>query len=276
MAQVGVPQIVPAAEPLRGFTVRKVILVTSVIYPDNASKLEHGSIRSIFRPSERLIQTVATFHSLMLQQPDAQILFCDGSIPNFADFFSKFFPTCGFLHLQQVNPDLAQRVRSCENKTVGECCMLLALWQAFRTQIESADFVLKATGRYMYENLHNGYFQLEDLNKYFFQEEHPSDVRDWIDPQGFNWALARIPKNPTLKRHILRTILFGFGRFKTAKFFAGLVEMLFKLDQSEYKIYDIENLLPYVLAEDISNKELVRTDWRCLGWNGVNGSFFRM
>jgi hypothetical protein len=255
---------------------RKVILITSVVYPDEESKLEHGSIRSMFTPSERLIQTVATFHSLTLQQPDAQLLFCDASIPDFAEFFRMFFPTCGFLHLHKVDPTLAHRVRSCDNKTVGECSMLLALWQAFRDRIEAADFVLKATGRYMYENLHSGYFKPENLNKYLFQEEQPSDVRDWVDHRGFDWSLARSPKNPTSKRHVLRTILYGFGRFKTVKFFAGLVEVLFKLDQPDYKIYDIENLLPCVLAEDIANKDMVRTDWRCLGWNGVTGSFFRL
>jgi len=260
----------------RVILMRKVILVTSVIYPDLDSPLEHGFMRSKFQPSERLIQTVGTFHSLLLQQPNAQILFCDASIPDFAEFFRQFFPQCGFLHLHKVDAPLAHLVRSCNNKTIGECHMLLSLWKAFRKEISEADFVLKATGRYLYENLNDNYFTTDNLNRYLFQTEMPSDVRDWVDHRGFNWALARSVKNPTVKRHVLRTILYGFGRFKVSKFFASLFEILFRLGQPAYKVYDIENMLPYVLAEDISNKELVRTDWRCLGWNGVNGSFFRM
>ena len=155
---------------------RKVILVTSVIYPDENSTLEHGSKRSAFLPSERLIQTVGTFHSLTLQQPDAQVLFCDASIPDFAEFFRQFFPQFGFLHLHQVNAPLAHLVRSCDNKTVGECHMLLSLWKVFRKEISEADFVLKATGRYLYENLTDKYFTPDNLNRYLFQAETPGTV----------------------------------------------------------------------------------------------------
>lgn len=50
---------------------RKVILVTSVICPEDDVPLNFGNRRSAFLPRERLIQTVATLHSLQLQQPDA-------------------------------------------------------------------------------------------------------------------------------------------------------------------------------------------------------------
>lgn len=254
---------------------RKVILVTSVIYPDENKRLQSGSIRSRFLPSERLCQTVGTLHSLTVQQPDAQMFFCDASIPDYAEFFANFFPAVRYLRLNKVNPGLAKRVRGCENKTVGECQMLLALWHAFGKEIAEADFVLKATGRYMYENLNDKYFVPENLNSYLFQAELPSDVRDWVDARGFSWTLARSTEYPSAKRHILRTILYGFGRFKTLRFFDALMEILFRLDQPSYVLYDIENMLPFVLAKDIASKELKRTDWLCLGWNGLTGDFIR-
>lgn len=254
---------------------KKVILVTSAICPETGVPLVWGNRRSAFPPRERLAQTVMTLHSLAIQQGDAEIFFCDASTPDYAQVFRPLYPNVHYLPLHRHDPKLAELVRTTPNKSLGECQMLLALWEVYKNQILSADFVVKATGRYFYENFHNRAFVPENLDKYLFTYRD-TDTRDWIDHIGFDWSLARNPDNPTPRRRILRTVLYGMGRYQVGRFFEAIRGAADKFTRPEYWYYDIENLLPCELGDEIAAGKLVEVDWEYLGWNGVSGKLGRM
>jgi len=254
---------------------QKAILVTSVIWPENDVPLNFGNRRSAFTARERLIQTVATLHSLQLQQPDAMFFFCDASVPDYSQVLRPLYHNVRYLHLHEYNPQLAERVRTAGNKSIGECQMLLSLWEAFKSQILEADFVMKATGRYMYENFHDQFFVEENLDKYLFTYDD-TDEREWVDFYGLDWSLAKNPCNPTEKRRILRTVLYGMGRYQVGRYFEALRNTVDKLSRPEYWFYDIENMLPCELGDEIASGKLKTVDWRYLGWNGVTGELRRM
>ena len=254
---------------------RKAILVTSVVAPEMELPLNLGNRRSAFTIRERLIQTVSTLHSLTVQQGDAQIYFCDASEPDYSEFFDQYYPNVKYLHLQATDPTLAVEIRTVANKSIGEAHMILALWDIYRKELLEADFILKATGRYFYENLHNGYFTPENLDKFLFTG-HSTDQRPWIDHEGFDWSLAKNLLNPTEYRHVLKTTLYGFGRQQTVRYFKAVKELMLKLYRPQYAFYDVENLLPCELGYELANNQFVRVDWQYLGWNSVSGEFIKI
>lgn len=254
---------------------RKAILVTSVIAPEMELPLNLGNRRSAFTIRERLIQTVSTLHSLTIQQGDAQIYFCDASEPDYSEFFDQYYPNVKYLHLQATDPTLAAEVRTVANKSIGEAHMVLSLWDVYRKELLEADFIIKATGRYFYENLHNEYFTAENLDKFLFTY-HSTDQRPWIDHEGFDWSLAKNLLNPTEYRHVLRTTLYGFGRKQTLRYFKAVKELMFKLYRPQYTLYDVENLLACELGYELASNQFVRVNWQYLGWNSVSGEFIKI
>lgn len=250
---------------------KQVVLVTSTIQPDYAALMDNGSIRTAFTASERLIQTFATVHSIQSQLPAAEIVICDASQPNYGFEFGRAFPAVHFVHVESYEPDIAQAIRTRGNKSWGECQLLLACWHVCRDLIEDADFVLKFSGRYMAENLQSFLRLPLTPDCYVFGQEHPSDVRPWIDAYGIDWSLAKSIKYPTQQRHVLHTVLYGWGKSQTLMHFERIKTILLDLHRPEYKFYDIENLL----SRELAGQPILRTTWRYIGWNGVTGDFVR-
>lgn len=250
-----------------------VVLITSTILPELDAPLDTGSVRSAFIGSERLIQTVASLHSIQIQLPHAQVVLCDGSKPNYGEWFSTVFPELTYLHLESYDPAIAQTIRTCGNKSLGECHLMLGCWHICRDLIQNADFVLKLSGRYMVEHVKPEQFSTFPPDAYLFPPERPDDVRPWVDDRGFDWSLARNPEHPTEHRHLLRTVFYGWGQTQTEAHFERIKQILFDLHRPEYQGYDIENLLSRELA---GHRPLRRPPWHYLGWNGVTGDFIRL
>jgi hypothetical protein len=248
-----------------------VVLVGSVILPDFDTRMENRSIRSAFTASERLIQTVSTLHSLQVQLPQARIVLCDASEPDYSEWLQTVFPEVTYLHLASQDPIAARVIQSCGNKSLGECQLLLHCWARCRELIREADFVLKVSGRYMLEHIDPQQFEAFSPDCYLFPESQPSDVRPWIEPGGRSWELARNPRFPTEQRQVLRTVCYGWGRQQNEAYFAAISRILYDLHRPEYRFYDIENLL----ARELAGEPIVRTPWRYLGWNGLTGDFVR-
>ena len=254
---------------------RKAILITSVIAPELDVALNFGNQRSVFTPQERCFQTALTLHSLRLQQPTAELFLCDASVASYQEALNAVCPSLNYLHLDQDQPELAAAVRQTTNKSLGECQLLLALWQQYKNRILSADFLLKVSGRYCFENLHDNFFTTANLDKYLFPY-HETDERDWVDEYGLDWSLARSVYNPLERRRVLRTVLYGMGRYQFGRYFEAIRQIQEKLQQPAYWHYDIENLLPCELGDELGSGKLCAVDWHYLGWSGVTQEFVKL
>lgn len=249
-----------------------VVLITSVIMPEHGVRMENGSIRSVFVASERLIQTVATLHSIQLQLPNARIVLCDGSKPNYGEWFGDVFPELTYIHVESFDSDIALKIRSCGNKSLGECHLLIACDHICKDLIHEADHVIKVSGRYMVEGLNEEHVNALAQNCYYFPKQQDSDIRPWIDPDGVDWSLARHAHTPpTSPRIVLPTVIYGWGKMQTADHFERIKRIMIDLHNPAYKYYDIENLL----ARELAITPIVHTDWRYMGWNGPTGDFIR-
>lgn len=250
-----------------------VVLITSVIMPEHGARMENGSIRSVFVASERLIQTVATLHSIQLQLPNARVVLCDASKPNYGEWFSTVFPELTYIHVESFDPVIALQIRSCGNKSMGECHLLIACDVICNDLVRGADHVIKVSGRYMFEGLNEKQLEAFPKNHYYFPKQHSSHIRPWIDPDGVDWSLAKNPAAPASDyRIVLPTVIYGWGKYQTKDHFERIKRILGDLHWPEYKYYDMENLL----ARELAVTPMVRTDWHYMGWNGPTGDFIRI
>lgn len=248
-----------------------LVVITSVIKPELEEWIKHGGIHSTFTSSERLYQTIATLHSLRLQLPEAQLLLVDGSIPDYRSQLCQAVPELTYLHLETLDPKAAAAVRSSGSKSVGECQLMLSAWQFQQELFLNTDFVLKASGRYLFENLRPQAFEQYDLGSYLFPPHDPSDIRSWQDDQGRDLYLATRRRPRPLARIVLPTVLYGWGHYQTLDHFVRLERIMQDLYRPEYYIYDIENLL----ARELEGEPVFCTDWHYFGWNGESGVFLR-
>lgn len=250
-----------------------VVLITSVIMPEHGVRMENGSIRSVFVASERLIQTVATLHSIQLQLPNARVVLCDASKPNYGEWFGNVFPELTYIHVESFDPIIALQIRSCGNKSIGECHLLIACDVVCNDLVREADRVIKVSGRYMFDGLNEDQLNTLPQGCYYFPRQQTSDIRSWVDADGVDWSLARNPAaHPDSPRIVLPTVIYGWGKQQTDAHFSRIKRILGDLHRPEYKFYDIENML----AREIASNLIVRTDWHYMGWNGPTGDFIRM
>lgn len=224
---------------------------------------------------ERFSQTVASIHSVSLQQPKARIILCDASAEDYGRHIHRFFPELINLHIQTKNPGLARQIRLHPNKSYGECKILSYALDFFESSGYSTDFLIKLSGRYLPEGIDDTWLHKANANKYLLCRQEASDTRNWVDNTGFEWSLARNPQYPSVKRLVFKTILYAVGSNKLEPFRQKLRGIIHNLGTADYRLYDIENLLPYVLAPDYHSGDILRTNWTCLGWNGMTAALAR-
>jgi hypothetical protein len=247
------------------------VLITSVIDPQTKINLNSTRIRSFFNNRERLIQTIATVHSVYSCLPDAQVILCDGSSKSYEFFFKKAFPKICYIFSDdfQAKNFLASE---CFNKSAGECFLLLMARNYFFEDIQNSDFVLKISGRYLISNLNNKDFLNYPDGCYLFSKQKSSDIRSWVDESGFDWSLARHHNCPEIyPRIVLNTIIYGWHSMQTNSHFDRINLIYEQLQQDPYFDYDIENLL----SRELFMENIIRTNWDYLGFNGASGEIVR-
>jgi hypothetical protein len=238
---------------------RKIFIVTSVIEASN----------SVFSTEIRLTQTIDTIESISRQQPSADIIFVDGSPNSYAKIIKRINPKINYMHIARERPDLLNDVLYSPNKSIGEATLIKAAIDRDLLKLLDYDFIIKATGRYYYENLNDNYFQESSVNKFLFIQSK-DDVREWNNGR-VDYSLIKDLRYPDGKRHIFKTGLYALSTKKLWRFRDKLANIITKLKNPLYQNYDIENLLYNELLDEVVSNNIVNVDWKILGWcaNGI-------
>jgi hypothetical protein len=238
---------------------RKIFIVTSVIEASN----------SVFSTDSRLAQTIDTIKSISRQQPAADIIFVDGSKSSYKKILKEVNPKINYLHIAQERPDLLNTILYSNNKSIGEATLIKAAIDKDFLKLLEYDFIIKATGRYYYENLNDGHFQESSINKFLFIQSE-NDVREWNNGQ-IDYSLIKDSRYPNNKRHIFKTGLYALSTKKLWMFRDKLINIITKLKNPLYQNYDIENLLYNELLDEVVSNNIINVDWKILGWcaNGI-------
>lgn len=238
---------------------RKIFIVTSVIEASN----------SVFSTEVRLNQTIKTIESIKQQQPSADIIFVDGSLNSYEKDIKAIDPKINYLYIKRMRPDLLNDILYSNNKSIGEASLIKAAIDHDLLNLLNYDFIIKATGRYYYENLNDDYFQESSINKFLFIQSE-DDIREWNN--GYvDYSLIKDVRYPDSKRHIFKTGLYALSTKKLWKFRDKLTNIVTKLKNPLYQNYDIENLLYNELLDEVVSNNIINVDWKILGWcaNGI-------
>lgn len=238
---------------------RKIFIVTSVIEASN----------SVFSKDIRLTQTIDTIKSISEQQPFADIIFVDGSYSSYEEIIKKFNSKINYLHIARERPDLIDDILHNNNKSIGEASLIKAVIDKYLLKLLEYDFIIKATGRYYYENLNDNFFQESSINKFLFVQSK-EDIREWNN--GYvDYSLIMDKRYPNNKRHVFKTGLYALSTKKLFKFRDSLSNIIIKLKNPLYQNFDIENLLYNELLDEVTSNNIINVDWKILGWcaNGI-------
>lgn len=238
---------------------RKIFVVTSVIEAAN----------SVFSTEERLEQTIRTLVSINENQPDADIIVVEGSNNSYENILKQASPNINYICIARQRPELMSDILNAQNKSIGEATLFKAALEDNFLSLLKYDFLIKATGRYYYENLNNDYFTASNINKFLFIQSE-DDVREWSTGH-VDYSLIKDPRYPNGQRHVFKTGLYAFSSLKLFSFKQKLNNIITKLKNPLYQNYDIENLLYNELLDEVVSNNIVNVNWKILGWcaNGI-------
>lgn len=243
----------------------KAIVVASSIQA-REGRFTYSNTRSFFNSEERYRQTFASIISLVNCVPDAKIFLVDSS-DNFSQQIVNFsiVPNVEFVSIKNIAPDVCEIINTHHNKSYCESLLLNTFYRNFRRELQNYDYVIKATGRYMYRNFDSRYFNEDNLNKWFFKKHLKFE---WDDKWNYHYVDNRPAQNDNKLRQYC-TVLYGFGSHNLNKMI-DINEATMHCIKYNH-CWDIETLSYYLTRT--FEKDVIETDWIVTGWDGVSGRF---
>lgn len=251
---------------------KKAILVTSVIDIDNSYPLTYSSTRSFFSNEERLRQTIFTLTSLDLVMDNDTTIFLVDASEN-SDHYKSLLGyqrNIVYVDVRKEFPDVYNLIKTHPHKSYCEVTLQLNFYNRYKDILKDYDFLFKLSGRYFFDSNFN--FNLcveENKDKFFFK--HPITF-DWSD----NWGYSMVDRRSVQGDNKLRqysSVLYGWGQNNHERMldiYRGISE--FTRNPNTYH-YDVETLLYFFTRQYEEN--IIETDWKVLGWTGVDGTFLR-
>lgn len=242
---------------------RKLIIVGSVIQTRKDAPLTYSPNRSAFSDEERLRHTVYAISALRDKHPDTHIVLVDAS-DDPKDYKQTFaYLNVTYVWIQDISAEVANTVRTHPNKSLCEALLINTYIKANKAQIKNYDYVIKGTGRYSLMNFDNSLFTPENTDKIFFKRPF---IYEWDDVWQYSLVDRRMQQGDNKLRQYC-TVVFGFGIEHLDKFIEIFDVIVDLLQNDALKHYDIETLIYYLTRP--FEKNIIETDWRVLGWDGV-------
>lgn len=244
-----------------------LVIVGSSIQP-REGKFSYSNTRSTFSSDERYRQTFFTINSLRNALPNARIIVVDTS-ENYMEYIPhmSIIKNVEYVALKEVSYSAFDAVNSHHNKSYCECLLLNTFYKAFKKEVQSFDYIIKATGRYFYYDLDESLFNEENKNKFFFKK--PLQFK-WEDKWNY-WMVDRRKEQGDDMLRQYCTVLYGFGNENLEKMVDINEAAMNFIDSPQMYNYDIETLSYYLTRPFEQN--VIETNWLVSGWDGVSGRF---
>ena len=251
---------------------KRAFLVTSSIALDPNKPFKGTSTRTIFSTDERLEQTIFTINNLHQIDPDADILFLDSSAQKFGDLnvLRNQIQNLTYIQLEQMNPAIAEVVRTHPNKSHCECLMMLEFFKFWKKKLREYDFITKICGRYIiYNDTYDPkVFQPNLTDKFFFKKPMMWDERFYGHMKDA--YPEEMIASGLLGGHYTVTHAFGKDRLDH---YETLMALCCQYTDEGQKMYglDVEYALYYFMELLGFNKDVLNVPWVVLGRCGVTG-----
>jgi hypothetical protein len=251
---------------------KTAFVISSVIDIDNTHPLTYSKTRTHFSSEERLNQTIYSIASLdMLGKEDDTIFLLDAS-ENYEKYKEvlKYQKNLVFVSIRDEFPEIYQTVRSHPNKSYCESLILFNFFKKYRTELEAYDFFFKLSGRYFLDGSFKSNILIEEnLDKIFFKE---SLKFEWSDAWNYQMVDRRAIQGDN-KLYQYSSVFHGWGRMNLDRM-VDIYRVIIEITGHPSGAgYDVETLLHYFTR--VYEENIIETDWKVYGWNGVTGIFVR-
>jgi hypothetical protein len=252
-------------------------LIGSSIDISNENLLRYNMVRSFFTTEQRLAQTLATIKNIRSLDPNAAIFLIESSEKIFDELDSLTDSDADFhyIRLQDLNSELAHRVRTHGSKSHCECLMFLEFFRHHKDQLREFDYVVKLSGRYSINEKTfcqgDNIFGLEGKDNLYFIGPFFWEKSKWahvanLYPTEVGDDQGRLP-------YVL-TCLYCVGINQIDKFEICLAAAA-ALTETVNKMYymDIEYVMYYILNRMNLLEKLRLLPWQVEGHNGQTGNY---
>jgi hypothetical protein len=249
-------------------------LITSAIELDPSKTFKGARQRTAFTPQQRLEQTKATLLNMHRLDPSAWIYFVDSSVTFYPELLSLGIPNLTYVQLQNLDPHIAQIVRTHSSKSHCECLMLVEFFKHYKQELKQFDFITKTCGRYtVNDNFNTSLFTAENKNKYFFKKEMA-----WSGPHIDFLTEQQLPHDMLVDGtlHGLYTVLHSLGNQKLDQYEALMTSCAqASQEYSKYYHQDVEYTLHMYLRIFGQLDDIIFVDWSVDGQCGATGNWMR-
>jgi hypothetical protein len=251
---------------------KKAFIVTSAIDVNQDAPLTYSNIRTIFSNEERFRHTIFTITSLDLAtDQDSTIFLIDTS-----EDYQKYKSILGYqsnlvyISVKEEFPDAYHLARTHPNKSYCETILLLKFFEKYKSQLEQFDYFFKLSGRYFTDSSFDiSIFDENKIDKIFFKQ--PLQF-DWNERWEYHMVDRRsIQGDEKLRQY--SSVLYGWGKnchYRMLDIFK--VVAVFTSHHRGIR-YDLETLLYYFTRT--YEQDIIETNWKVYGWEGVSGNFMR-
>ena len=253
---------------------RHAFFVTSSIELDPNKNFKGTRKRTVFTTQDRLEHTILTLRNLQEQDPTAPIYMIDSSVTKFNELNQLGIPNFHYIQLQELNPVVADIVRSHTSKSHCECLMILEFFKHYKKELEQYDFITKICGRYwFYQGFSKDLYTPENTNKYFMKQE-----MIWANEHIDFLSEIQLPRDMLVdnRLHGLYTVAHGIGREKLSQYEAIMAASAAASEEyGKYYHQDVEYTLHLYLRLFDQLKDVITVGWQIDGRCGVTGDWVR-
>ena len=254
-----------------------VYLIGSCIEVSNDHPVKHTAQRSFFDTQQRLEQTQKTIDNIRQLDPNGVIYLIENSVTEFPEFveLAKSHDGFHYIQLNQLNPQLANIVRTHRSKSHGECLLFLEFFRHYKKDLVDFDYVVKLSGRYMItpQRFTLDIFDDPGRDHFYFIGPYQWDRESWAHVEKF-YPNDLVDQND--QTHSIMTSLYVVGTKLLDQLEICLAAVAALTDSHNKMHYiDVEYALFYVFRQMKLLDRLKSLTWQVEGHCGVSGEFRR-
>ena len=251
---------------------KKAFIVTSTIDVDNDNPLTYSNIRSIFSNDQRLQQTVFTVASLdLIGDSDTTIFLVDPSDnPDRYKNLFKYQKNLFYVSIKNEFPEIFNLCRTHPNKSFCESLILINFIEKYKNILEYHDYIFKLSGRYFTDSSFDiTIFNQDNRSKLFFKR--PLEF-EWNNEWPFHMVDQR-ERQGNNKLYQYSSVLYGYSKEYLDRMLDIYRVISVFTNHPDGIKYDVETLLYFFTNQ--YRQDVIETDWKVYGWQGVDGTFLR-
>lgn len=253
---------------------KHAFFATSSIEVDPSKIFKGTAVRSYFNTQQRLEQTINALLTLNFRDPTADIYLIESSITRFNEIQHSGIKNLHYISLQDLNPAVAEIVRTHSNKSYCECMMILEFLKHYKSELTKYDFLTKISGRYtISEEFNTDYFKPWNTNKFFMKPELA-----WTGSDIDFFTEEQLPRDMLVNGVLygFHAVLHAFGKDKLDQYEAIIsASALTQMEHGKYYHQDVEyTLYLYMRVFDLL-KDVIIVDWYVNGQSGITGNMVR-